>query len=34
MIVPSFTFLATVNAPRYVGATPVLCDVVSPAARR
>ena len=30
VIVPSFTFLATVNAPRYVGATPVLCDVVSP----
>ena len=33
VIVPSFTFLATVNAPRYVGATPVLCDVVSPGAR-
>ena len=32
VIVPSFTFLATVNAPRYVGATPVLCDVVSPRA--
>ena len=31
VIVPAFTFLATVNAPRYVGATPVLCDVVSPA---
>lgn len=30
VIVPSFTFLASVNAPRYVGATPVLCDVVSP----
>lgn len=32
VIVPSFTFLASANAPRYVGATPVLCDVVSAAA--
>jgi dTDP-4-amino-4,6-dideoxygalactose transaminase len=32
VIVPAFTFLATANAPRYCGATPVLCDVVSPAA--
>jgi dTDP-4-amino-4,6-dideoxygalactose transaminase len=31
VIVPAFTFLATANAPRYCGATPVLCDVVSPA---
>lgn len=30
VIVPAFTFLATANAPRYRGATPVLCDVVSP----
>jgi len=30
VIVPAFTFLATANAPRYLGATPVLCDVVSP----
>jgi dTDP-4-amino-4,6-dideoxygalactose transaminase len=29
VIVPAFTFLATANAPRYVGATPVLADVVS-----
>jgi dTDP-4-amino-4,6-dideoxygalactose transaminase len=29
VIVPAFTFLATANAPRYRGATPVLCDVVS-----
>jgi dTDP-4-amino-4,6-dideoxygalactose transaminase len=32
VIVPSFTFLATVNAPRYVGATPVLADSRSPQA--
>jgi dTDP-4-amino-4,6-dideoxygalactose transaminase len=32
VIVPAFTFLATANAPRYVGASPVLADVVSPAA--
>ena len=32
VIVPAFTFLATANAPRYLGATPVLCDVVSPQA--
>ncbi len=30
VIVPAFTFLASANACRYVGATPVLCDVVSP----
>lgn len=30
VIVPAFTFLASANAPRYCGATPVLCDVVSP----
>jgi dTDP-4-amino-4,6-dideoxygalactose transaminase len=30
VIVPAFTFLATANAPRYRGATPVLCDVISP----
>jgi dTDP-4-amino-4,6-dideoxygalactose transaminase len=30
VIVPALTFLASVNAPRYVGATPVLCDVASP----
>jgi dTDP-4-amino-4,6-dideoxygalactose transaminase len=29
-IVPSFTFVATPNAVRYTGATPVLCDVRSP----
>ena len=29
VIVPAFTFLATAHAPRYVGATPVLADVVS-----
>lgn len=28
VIVPSLTFVATVNAVRYVGATPVFCDVV------
>lgn len=30
VIVPAFTFLASANAPRYRGATPVLCDVCSP----
>jgi dTDP-4-amino-4,6-dideoxygalactose transaminase len=30
VIVPAFTFLASANAPRYRGATPVLCDVTSP----
>jgi dTDP-4-amino-4,6-dideoxygalactose transaminase len=30
VIVPAFTFLATAHAPRYVGAVPVLADVVSP----
>jgi dTDP-4-amino-4,6-dideoxygalactose transaminase len=30
VIVPAFTFLATAHAPRYVGAAPVLADVVSP----
>jgi dTDP-4-amino-4,6-dideoxygalactose transaminase len=29
VIVPSLTFVATVNAVRYVGATPVFCDIVS-----
>src|SRR3954454_15954674 len=29
VIVPAFTFLASANAPRYVGATAVLCDVAS-----
>src|SRR5215213_3713165 len=29
-IVPSFTFVATPNAVRYTGASPVLCDVRSP----
>ncbi|HEY7076898.1 MAG TPA: DegT/DnrJ/EryC1/StrS family aminotransferase [Solirubrobacteraceae bacterium] len=32
VLVPAFTFVATANAPRYRGATPVLCDVASPAA--
>jgi dTDP-4-amino-4,6-dideoxygalactose transaminase len=32
VIVPAFTFLATAHAPRYRGATPVLCDVVAPTA--
>lgn len=32
VIVPALTFLATAHAPRYVGATPVLADVVSPMA--
>ncbi len=27
VIVPAFTFIASASAPRYVGATPVLCDV-------
>jgi dTDP-4-amino-4,6-dideoxygalactose transaminase len=30
VIVPAFTFVASAAAIRYVGATPVLCDVVSP----
>lgn len=30
VIVPSLTFVATVNAVRYVGAKPVFCDIVSP----
>ncbi len=30
VIVPAFTFVASASAIRYVGATPVLCDVVSP----
>jgi dTDP-4-amino-4,6-dideoxygalactose transaminase len=30
VIVPAFTFLASAHAPRYVGAKPVLADVVSP----
>ena len=30
VIVPSYTFVATVNAIRYVGAVPVFADVVSP----
>jgi len=30
VIVPAFTFVASAAAPRYVGAEPVLCDVVSP----
>jgi len=30
VLVPSLTFVATVNAVRYVGATPVFVDVVSP----
>jgi dTDP-4-amino-4,6-dideoxygalactose transaminase len=30
VIVPAFTFIATAHAPRYVGATPVLADVVAP----
>ena len=30
VIVPAFTFVASAGAPRYVGAEPVLCDVVSP----
>ncbi len=30
VIVPAFTFVASANAPRYVGAEPVLCDVRGP----
>lgn len=30
VICPTLTFVATANAVRYVGATPVLCDVVGP----
>jgi dTDP-4-amino-4,6-dideoxygalactose transaminase len=30
VIVPAFTFVASAAAPRYAGAEPVLCDVVSP----
>jgi dTDP-4-amino-4,6-dideoxygalactose transaminase len=30
VIVPAFTFVASASAVRYVGATPVLCDVLSP----
>ncbi len=30
VIVPAVTFVASASAPRYVGATPVLCDVRSP----
>jgi dTDP-4-amino-4,6-dideoxygalactose transaminase len=30
VIVPAWTFLATAHAPRYVGAVPVLADVVAP----
>jgi dTDP-4-amino-4,6-dideoxygalactose transaminase len=30
MIVPALTFVATLNAPRYTGAQPVLCDVEAP----
>jgi dTDP-4-amino-4,6-dideoxygalactose transaminase len=30
VVVPAFTFLATAHAPRYCGATPVLCDVAAP----
>lgn len=30
VIVPAFTFVASATAARYVGATPVLCDVRSP----
>jgi dTDP-4-amino-4,6-dideoxygalactose transaminase len=30
VIVPALTFIATANAPRYAGASPVLCDVESP----
>ncbi len=29
VIVPAFTFVASASAPRYAGATPVLCDVSS-----
>ena len=30
VIVPAFTFVASASAARYVGAEPVLCDVISP----
>jgi dTDP-4-amino-4,6-dideoxygalactose transaminase len=30
VIVPAFTFVASASAPRYVGAEPVLCDVLGP----
>ncbi len=30
VIVPAFTFVASAAAPRYAGAEPVLCDIVSP----
>ena len=30
VLCPSFTFAASVNCIRYVGATPVFCDIVSP----
>lgn len=30
VIVPAFTFIASASAARYVGAEPVLCDVLSP----
>jgi dTDP-4-amino-4,6-dideoxygalactose transaminase len=30
VIVPSLTFVATVNAVKYVNATPVFCDIISP----
>jgi dTDP-4-amino-4,6-dideoxygalactose transaminase len=30
VIVPAFTFIASASAVRYVGATPVLCDVTGP----
>lgn len=29
VIVPSYTFVATVNAIRYAGATPVFCDIIN-----
>jgi dTDP-4-amino-4,6-dideoxygalactose transaminase len=32
VIVPAFTFVASANAARYVGAEPVLCDVCAPRA--
>jgi dTDP-4-amino-4,6-dideoxygalactose transaminase len=31
VVVPSLTFVATVNAVRYVGATPVFADIIGPA---
>jgi dTDP-4-amino-4,6-dideoxygalactose transaminase len=30
MIVPAFTFVASASAARFVGATPVLCDILGP----